>query len=67
MSKFWIYDPIVILDKNKVISSERIYIGHRIRDIDMGLDFLTLSTDDGHIILIKKNLNEPEGPFPSFS
>jgi hypothetical protein len=57
----------IILDKNKVISSERIYIGHRIRDIDMGLDFLALSTDNGHIILIKKNLNEPEGPFPSFS
>ena len=54
------------LDKNKVISTERIYIGHRIRDIEMGKDFLALSTDDGEILLIEKNMNEPEaeGPFP---
>lgn len=57
----------ITLDNNKVISSERIYVDHRIRDIEMGLDFLALSTDDGYIILIEKTLNEPQGVYPPIS
>ena len=43
-------------EKNSIISSERIYIGHRLRDISIYPDGkITLITDDKKILYLSNN------------
>ena len=49
----------------KVLYSERIYIGERIRDMTLGQNFIIVSTDDGALILLSRESKISEGTFPA--
>lgn len=55
---------LALSDTNKVIYDERIFIGMRIRDLDIEKDRIVLSTDEGNLIFLSRALNVPEKPFP---
>ncbi len=48
----------------RVIYSERIYVGERIRDIEISKQRVFLATDDGNILALKPIDPSTEGPFP---
>ena len=76
LCEFWANDLLVssLKDKsinrvkiradNRVIYSERILIGERIRDIEISSDYLFVSTDNGKIFVITPLPPSKEGPFP---
>lgn len=54
-------------EENQVLKDERIYLGHRIRDISRIHSGLLLSTDDGMILILKpshNNVSSTKGMFP---
>jgi len=55
---------IKLLGNGRVLYSERIDLGDRIRDITQAGGYLVASTDDGAILLLKTNSKVPEGTFP---
>jgi hypothetical protein len=55
---------LALSDSNKVIYDERIFIGMRIRDLDIETDCIVLSTDEGNLIFLSRSSNTPEKQFP---
>jgi hypothetical protein len=49
---------------DKVFYSERIHLGFRIRDLEIGNDTIFLSTDDGKILLLQKHSSQGQGVYP---
>lgn len=48
----------------KVVYSEKVYIGNRLRSIDTIEKYIILGTDNGSIIAIEPSKIKPEGAFP---